>query len=481
MKIKSLLAAVSMAALIAPAANAVVVDQVGTSFAQPLALELDLASTGVAGTVQVTVRPDAGFFNQGVQHNVTVDLPAGMVFNTSNSTNPPGGDSTIVGDGMSAATGNIFTGGNAGDSQVVFQIAPNDADTQFFTITIPVSVGSCLAAGSGVNVIVETAGGFVNNDADGDNTASANNAPGFGGCASAFAGSVTPDSNNGASDTFLAFTPSAATNYTALGGGADAVLGTVQYNVNGNVSVDGNTAEDLDPATDVLRVVSTIELAGNPGGANGADLTTTNGTITGGPTTWTLTQTGAQAAAGSVISIVTNGAVLPTLQPVVTAATVTFAGAASGHDFISNEPGATGALEIVEREGETFGSFDWNSGPAGAQTVSVYRITGLPVGGTVNYTATIYNSNTGGPGAFLLPQASVTGDASGEAVLVSTTLPGLPAGTVRYDLELNFETNGNLDVDRLMATAGVVTAFNGGANQDAIMSLQNDVRADADN
>ena len=74
--------------------------------------------------------------------------------------------------------GNIFTGGDSGDSQVVFQIAPNDADTQFFTITMPVSVGSCLAAGSGVNVIVETAGGFVNNDADGDNTASAMNAPG---------------------------------------------------------------------------------------------------------------------------------------------------------------------------------------------------------------------------------------------------------------------------------------------------------------
>ena len=83
----------------------------------------------------------------------------------------------------------------------------------------------------------------------------------------------------------------------------------------------------------------------------------------------------------------------------------------------------------------------------------------------------------------LLPKASVTADASGEAVLVSTTLPGLPAGTVRYDLGLNFEvpTNTPLDVDRLLATGGVVTAFNGGANADDTGFLNFDVRDDADN
>ena len=75
----------------------------------------------------------------------------------------------------------------------------------------------------------------------------------------------------------------------------------------------------------------------------------------------------------------------------------------------------------------------------------------------------------------------MTGDDSGEAVLVSTTLPGLPAGTVRYDLGLNFETAGTLDVDRLLATGGVVTAFNGGANADVAGSLNADVRDDADN
>ena len=465
-----------MAALIAPAANAIEVTAGGTAFNAPLALELDLASEGVPGTITVDVSPDnMGFFNQGVQHDVVVTLPAGMTFDTG-----PGGvgPSSIM--GSNGELGNIFTGGDAGDSSVTFQIAPTLPNTDTFELTIPVIVNSCLEAGSGVNVTVETAdGGFVNNDVDGDSTASGM-APGFGGCASAFDGSVTADfPAGGGVDTMLLLgtPPSAATNYTTIGG--DAILGTIEYTASGTVGVDSAGAP-LDPAADITRVVSTIELAGNPGGPDGADLEVANGTITGGPVIWTVTQTGAQVAAGpAVISIEENGDVLPTFQPVVTASTVTFRSVAATHDFISNEPGATGTLEVVERQGQSFGVFDWNSGPAGAQTLSVYRITGLPVGGTVNYTATIWHSNTGGPGAMLLPQASVTGDASGEAVLVSTSLPGLPAGTVRYDLGLNFETAGSLDVDRLLATGGVVTAFNGGANGDD--TLNGDVRVDADN
>ena len=201
MKIKSLLAAVSMAALLAPAANAIVVEQedidfvANTSFAQPLALELDLAGEPVLGQVVVTVQPDDElFFNQGVQHNVVVTLPAGMVFDDSN---PTFTTPTITTN--NDENGNIFSGGDEGDSTVTFQIAPQDALTGTFQLTLPVAVGSCLEAGSGINVTVETAGGFVNNDVDGDNTNSAMGAAGFGGCASAFDGTVQAD--NG--DTFL--------------------------------------------------------------------------------------------------------------------------------------------------------------------------------------------------------------------------------------------------------------------------------------
>jgi len=49
--------------------------------------------------------------------------------------------------------------------------------------------------------------------------------------------------------------------------------------------------------------------------------------------------------------------------------------------------------------------------------------------------------------------------------LYSTSLAGaLPAGVVRYDFGINFETGEDLDVDRLLSRSGVVTSFNGGAN-----------------
>ena len=103
---------------------------------------------------------------------------------------------------------------------------------------------------------------------------------------------------------------------------------------------------------------------------------------------------------------------------------------------------------------------DRNSGGAGAQTVSVYRVTGLTAGETVPFTATLENSNANGDVA-----GSVTADATGEAVIFSTDLAGaLPDGVVRYDFQINFETGNDADVDRLLVREGIVTAFNDGAN-----------------
>lgn len=465
MKIKSLLAAVSMVALSATAANAIVVTENSGAFSAPLALELNLAANPVAGTVIVAISPDGnGFYNQGVQHNVVVNLPAGMTFAGA----VPNGALTGNGGG---AIGNIFTGGAAGGSSVTFQIAPLSNNTNTFFATIPVNVSSCLAEGSGIQAIVSTAGGFVNNDVDGDNTGSVAMS-GFGGCASAWDGVVNGTTASG-TDTFVAL---ANPTYTTIGG--DAVLGSITYAIDPAVAVSSTgtalALSDLAPAA----VVSTITLAGNPATvatppSNGAVLSATNGTLAGGPVVWTLTQTAAEAVAGAVISVAAGTAVLPNLQPTVTTATSNFV-AANG--FIASEAGATGNLEFIQREGQGFGVFDWNSGPVGAQTISVYRITGLEPGVPVTYTATLYNSLANGT----LPPATVTGDASGEAVLVSTTLPGIPATVSRYDLGLNFETARTLDVDRLLSRGGVVTNFGGGANGNDV-SLQGSPSVDADN
>ena len=472
MKIKSLLAAVSMAAIAASSANAIEVTPGNTAFQAPLALELDLVANPITGTVVVNISPDGtGFYNQGVQHNVVVNLPAGMTFAGA----VPNGALTSNG---TPAIGNIFTGGADGGSTVTFQIAPLSSNTDTFIASIPVEVSSCLAEGSGVQAIVSTAGGFVNNDVDGDNTGSVAGM-GFGGCASAWDGEVNGTTASG-SDTFVAL---ATPTYTTIGG--DAVLGTITYAIDPAVSTDafGTPLAQADLVTPGA-VVSTITLPGNPAttaatgtapASSGATLMATNGTLTGGPVVWTLTQTAAQAVAGSVISIQAGTAVLPNMQPYVTTATSNFVVA---NGFVASEPGATGGLEFIQREGQSFGVFDWNSGPAGNQALSVYRITGLEPGEPVTYTATLYNTIQGAP--FTLPAATVTGDASGEATLVSTVLPGIPADIIRYDLGLNFETADELDVDRLISTGGIVSNFGGGANLNDD-TLQDDPLNDDDN
>ena len=475
MKIKSLLAAVSMVALSATSANAIVVTQTNGTFTTPLALEVNTSTLQVPGTISVLVAPDSGFFNQGIQNTVVVTLPAGMSFNGAVN------GSDLVGSGGEA--GNIFTGGADNSNTVTFQVAPVTNMTGTYTLNLRVQTtsGYCAAgAGNGINVIVSTPGGAVNNDVDGDNTNTAvpagsqipmGPATPLGGCASALNGVVASDEN--VLDTFIALAPTPT--YTTLADGSAAVgaagpfaLGTIQYNTAvapplGPVGVD-SAGTAMVPA-DVASVVSTITLPGNPS-PGGLTLTASAGTIAPSPAgqavTWRHTATGAQIVNTPVtISATANAAAplvaLPNMQPSVTGALVTFATGRPA-SFIANEPGRTGNLDALVRQGETFGFFDWNSGPAIANpTLSVYRVTGLT--GPTNYTIQTTNSNSNG-----LYSGSLTPDAFGEATFLSSTLP-VPATTGRFDFQINFETtNAGIDVDRLLLRTGIVTNFGGDAN-----------------
>lgn len=463
MKIKSLLAAVSMVALAASSAHAIEVDQLGTVFAQPLALELDLAGEPVEGVVSIVITPTAGGnFAQGILQNVIVTLPAGMTFSSVAGNTVSGTD--ITANGPSATTGTVFDGGAPGSSTVTYQISPNDNMTGSYTVNLPVAVGDgyCAAGeGNGVSAIVAlNSGGFVENDSDGDNTNSATGADGFGGCASALDGTVTSDET--IQDSFIAL-GTAPNTYFNLNT-APAPLGSVAYAVDGDVSIDSG-ATDL-PVSAIDEVVTYVTLPGNPavGGlvVSAADNGGTSvGTVAPSPAGqavhWTVTTNGAESLAGYNVFVSTNPVnpvAIPNMQPTVVNATVEFTGA----DFIDEEAGATGNLDALVREGATFGFFDWNAGPAIADpTLSIYRVTGLT--NAVNYTIQVENSNNDG-----LYFGTATPDAAGEAVLVSTTLP-VPADTGRYDFEITFESaSTQIDVDRLLLRTGIVTDFGGGAN-----------------
>ena len=77
----------------------------------------------------------------------------------------------------------------------------------------------------------------------------------------------------------------------------------------------------------------------------------------------------------------------------------------------------------------------------------------------MNYTIQVENSNNDG-----LYFGTATPDATGEAVLVSSTLP-IPADTGRYDFQITFESGSTvIDVDRLLLRSGIVTDFGDNAN-----------------
>ena len=448
MKIKSLLAAVSMVAITAGSAHAISVTQgTNTNFQAPLALELDLVNNPVGGTVFVDIMPDSGNFNQGIQHTVVMTLAPGMVFSRA-----------IQGSDLSANNGeqgNVFEGGADGSNTVTFQIAPTFFNTNTFTASLPVEVNSCLTEGSGITAVVSTSGGFVNNDADGDSTASGT-APGFGGCESAWNSVVAGTLFSGAGND----TQVALPGYNTIIG--DSLVGRLTHTIDPAVFVNAAGTVNFAPGTDINGITTTIDLPGNPV-PNGAVLTATNGTLspTGPATSYTLTQTAAQAAGPAAqFRIAAGTAVLPTLAPVVSASTASFV---TANGYIPSEPGATGDLEVVQRQGASFGAFDWNAGPAvGDPTFSVYRLTGLPANSTTAYTVTLTNSNANGSYS-----GAVTADAWGEAQLVSTNMMGVPAGVKRYDFSINLETAAQVDIDRILFRGDVVSDFGGGANQSA--------------
>lgn len=473
MKIKSLLAAVSMVAMTAGSAHAIEIDYNATSdFISAIANELDLPTTPLAGTVVLDIElSSGGDYSNGTLHDVTVTLPAGTTFGSAVT----GVDIEAIDNSgpTGFGNGNVLSGGAAGGSTVTFQINTASADVDNFQVSLPVEVAACPTAGINATVRI-TGGNFVENDSAGGTT---NDGTFFAmGCGSTLDGVVASDET--VSDTLISL---GAPTYAELKEGAVAVasgtpskIGDITYSIDGDYAVD--EIGTLMVQADVTSIAHTITLPGNT--TNGLILTSSAGVVTGGPVTWTLTLTGTDALpAVPVASAVTAGAtidlfvetqgivppataedLIPTMQPAVSAATVTFAGTPSP-DFIANEAGATGNLDRLQREGQDFGFFDWN-GSNGNGTLTVYRITGLT--GPTIMNVTIENSNADGTYT-----TTVSPDATGEAVITSLNMGGtLPAGVVRFDAQLNFETATALDVDRLMSRGGIITSFGDGANGD---------------
>lgn len=472
MKIKSLLAAVSMVALTAGSASALTipvnVPATGTTPAvmpanaiMPqgvvLANELALPADGI-GTVDFSIMTESGNYPSGNNFIVNITMPNGV-----------GIDGPISGSVLAGPTGGSAVVQNQTGSTIqLFVSIPQDTPVDSLDFSIPLQLNSCDVSGSITATVATESGTPVE---DGAASAPSPIAP----CESAFNTTFETDIDMaGLNDTVIGLT-----DYEQLKdnpGGAltnTSVIGLYSAEIDPMVFADLNgtllTAANVDEVTaridfaDVSEIsgVTVDGVAGVRNAANnwftfalpfGADVTDADIIVT---------------VEGDDTIISQNVNVVNVVHDLVDA---------GGIDLIGSEAGAGGALDTLQREGQAFGDFDWNSGGAGAQTVSVYRVTGLTAGETVPFTATLSNSNANGD-----VQGSVTADSTGEAVIFSTDLAGsLPAGVVRYDFGINFETGNPIDVDRLLIRSGVVSAFNDGANFNDD-TLGNDPLNDSDN
>ena len=467
MKIKSLLAAVSMVAITAGSANALVLtnNTVGGTVTPALELETPITPAATFGSFVFDVAPNPGAqYPGGANLVVKVQLPSGIVF-----TNDVTGSD--IGNAVSSAT--VQNGsGTAGTNEVEFlaSIFASVSGGQPISFNLPLSVSDCPAGD--VRVIIETESGTPIEE--GSVTGTGANAL-FASCDSAIDGVVLSDEST--SDTIITL----VSGYTALqetdpvtGANISApnTVGTINYTIDPTVSVSrsGNTAGQPLVATDVDELNFTLMLEDASAMTNAFVRTdgglTATGVKNGDNFDFNITSPAIIAdmvngVADDIRIVVDQTTVITTQSLKVVNSSVSFRDTGLP-DLIMSEQGAEGNLDALQREGREFGYFDWNAGPAiGDPTLSVYRITGLDAGMPVDYTLTLENSNNNGTYA-----GTVTANSYGEAQLVSTLMP-VPADTERFDVLINLETpNDDVDVDRLMLRTGIVTAFNDGANND---------------
>ena len=512
MKIKSLLAAVSIAALTAGAANALTIPVTppASSMAPTpanamfpegavLANELALPAEGI-GSVTFTVATESGNYPAGNNFIVNVTLPTGVSIDgpvtgsvlsslslddddnvTTPSTIVPGGSAVVQ--SQSGTQLQLFVSIPQGGGEAINEL----------NFSLPLELTNCDVSGS-LTVTVATEGGT--NVEDGIATAASPIAP----CESAFNTSIVSDvESDGDEDTVIGLSDyeqlrdeagNSLTNTSPIGLftaeiDTDVLVSLGTAAPNGTAAGDPSTYNFTSGAP--LTAASVDEVTFDVVFEDGSEIDSmslagaTNTASTDGNTySFTFPFTGDVSDEPIFVTVEGDDPIVS--QGVVTADVAHDLTDAGGPDLIGSEDGTAAALDDLQREGQFFGVFDWNNGPAGGGTLSVYRVTGLPVGVEVPFTATVWNSGWGATNNTVT--GSVTGDAAGEAVITSATIPALAgasfADVKRYDFGINFELGDPMDMDRLLLTNGTVTAMGDGSNANDF-TLQNDPGRDGDN
>ena len=457
MKILKLMAASSVMAMTAAHAHALDIAVSGSDFIVPLANELCLGDNGVdpiGGTVrfQVTLTNQPGNFPQDTL--VTVNLPAGVTF-----------DAGVVGESLTSSQttlASVQSGGAEGDSTVQFVLSEANSSATQLNFELPVEVSEC-PDGSGIDVIVlDTQNNlFVEGDAVvNTNEAGADANPAMMIMADR---DILAPCEDAITTVIRADDPEkeiALPDYDAI---STPLLGAVEVTLN-PVALDG--AGTLVAITDIDDIDHTMTVENTDGllGAQISELlnppvptpfgTDDTATVTTGFGPANITTYNAYVFADSSDDQIQN-------QSVMLETSVNFTDASG----LEQKESTTGALDPLNRQGAVFGTFDWVGAASGNGTATVLRVTGLPTDEATPYTVELTNTPNGEyDGSY---SGTIAAGNDGELALTSFNLFGVddPVPFVRGDAQICFETiSDNVDVDRLLARNGVVSAFNDGSN-----------------
>lgn len=448
MTFKTLLSAVAITALSASAANALSINNITPAGIIP-ALELELPIT-TANTYTFDLDVDSGNYPNGNNVLVNVTLPSGVVFTSAV-------DSTTV----TGASAVVQTGGAIGDGFVNYLISITTPGLSTPNFSVDLGMNACPAPGDVLRVTANIDGSGTPIES-GEAVSSTLIAP----CQSALTPSLAvPDVGN--TQISLA---SGYTDLAEVGGPLFAEvnpLGEFNYAVDPTVSLSLAT---LTPMTSANIASITHDLVFEDGsfvGDEGFAITGSGFTFLlvfpPAPNVYTQTLVVNPATLDGVpdrIIIAASGlSQIPTQMVRLDNAVVTFQDT-PGIDLIPSEPGSMGVLDMLQREGQAFGVFDWN-GQNAPGTISIYRVTRLT--GPTPYTVTLTNAGAAN-GTY---SGIATPNADGELVLTSADF-GLtvPPVYTRADVQIIFETLDTVDMDRLMVRNDIVSDFGGGANID---------------
>jgi hypothetical protein len=482
MTIKKLLATTAIAALAATSANALGVTQGNADAvannaveANPLlASEVNLAAGGTTGTFEFLVNTVAAI-PAADNVKLTVSLPAGITFTGALS----GAEVTVGADGNAVSSSLVSVGGGAGGTSVTFLLDTIVGEKSLglrLPLTLP--AGYCASPG-GLNIGLSTE----------------NNTP------------IENGGSNGSTPIALATNLVTCAQALSLGAGADAADSILELTgnfINFSTPVVGDTVTTatLGATSGAIGVqnVTLVNTGGAPDplvpgdiGAIDFDITF-SGPVAGitGVTVGGIAATGPvgnvfhiSAAGAGVTTLVTGGndTVVVTIDGATSVAsqtvtlgtmTATFADRAGppAVDFVNSESFAGSALDALQREGTTFGFFDW-VGDANKASRHIFRFTGMnanAITGEVDF-ANCSSGQNGTFGPFTLNTVNGEGQVFNHTAGSSgnITLDSLNNNFGRCDVRFRLfsDVSATGDVDRLVLRNDILTPFgdnNNGSN-----------------